>query len=367
MNKINKLEELIEKHKNGSINQSELQELSSFLNGSDNVYEKEELYRKIWNTSQSTSDNINTSRIWRTIQLRIEPKTNVPSGLPGRKKNLARRFSYAAITILFLALSVYLYETKQLPGPSPSSSIAAPGIIEYSVPYGSKSELLLSDGTQIWLNSGSKIRFHDDFSQKTRTVYLEGEAFFEVAKNKEVPFYVKTPHLNIKVFGTSFNVKAFKEEDLIETTLITGSVMLEKTDDKGNIIKKLELKPNQMASYSSKLGKITITAHELNEPKKLRSRKPAYIETKNQELLPEIKMAIAWKDNLLTFKGEDIDNLILKLQRWYNVEIVLKNDKLRKCRFTGAFDNETIEQALEALKLTTPFSYSMHENKIVIY
>ena len=175
--------------------------------------------------------------------------------------------------------------------------------------------------------------------------------------------------MNIRVFGTRFNVKSFQEEKNIETTLISGSIVIEKTDHRGNIIQNVRLKPNQIVSYSKENEKFLIRTSENNPEKKPEAGRnvPEPITIAEPKIKQTIDMAISWKDNKLTFKRDSIYGLITKLQRWYDVEITLENKDLKNSTFTGTFDNETIEQALDALKLTTHFSYSIDKNRIIIY
>lgn len=361
-----RLAELIEKYKAGTLSEKEIIQLTDLLNNSNYNPDEEKYYKHLWDESNSEDIKLNSDRIWLTIRNKIQINPNSHSSKKAYRKLYLNLLSYAAVILIMLLSSWYYFNYIS---PTIDTSTLSSAVKEYIVPYGSKSKLLLSDGTQIWLNSGSKLFFDNYYNKKNRTVYLQGEAFFDVTENKEKPFYVKTNNIDIKVFGTSFNVKAFKEDETIETTLISGSVMLEKKDEYGNVIHTVQMKPNQIASYSLKKEKIVLTStaycpNEFHNPEHSKTNKSEeYI---SENISPEAKMAIAWKDNLLSFKGETIENLILKLQRWYDVEIILQNESLKNCRFTGAFDNETIEQALEALKLIAPFSYSIHENKIVI-
>jgi ferric-dicitrate binding protein FerR (iron transport regulator) len=234
----------------------------------------------------------------------------------------------------------------------------------------------LADGTTIWLNSATTIRYPDKFKNNRRDVYIEGEAYFEVAKDKKRPFTVHSSDMDMVVLGTSFNVKSYPDEGTIETTLVEGSVRIEKKMKSGKI-KYVSLKPNQQVTLIKEEGRILLT--DLNEDKveKLAvaeqqesdSLKVTTIKRKERIVVVENidpNVFIAWKSNRLEFKDEIFESIAVKLERWYNVEISIKNEKLKKIKFTGTFENETIEQAFEALRLTTRFKYKFNKNKIII-
>lgn len=367
MKKEKRLRELISKYQQDLLSHSDLKELIEILEDDTFTFEKEKILKGIWNETENYNHSIDSGKIWNKIKDNINSNSAIKlTTTDQRLKEKYKWFSYAAVLVLAIGIFWYTFEYSGLF--KTLSAYPRPVVSEYVVPYGSKSKIILSDSTKIWLNSGSKLRFDSDYNLNSRTVYLDGEAFFDVTSNKELPFYVKTNRINVKVYGTKFNVKAFHEDETIETTLISGSVVLEKTNENGDVIQHFKLKPNQIASYSQKLGKITLFSEAEPEHKQstLQKKSPA-IKSINPEISQDIKMAIAWKDNQLNFKGETFDNLILKLQRWYNVKITLKNEKLKDYRFTGTFDNETIEQALDALQHTTHFNFTIKENKIIIY
>lgn len=357
-----RLIELIEKSKRNTLSYSESSELYQILNKlTPDSYGKE--LKHLWETTNGKDNRVNSDKIWKALKEKTIPNTQNRFKLSDYRKSYYYKITAYVAVIALIILSTWIIIENQLLHPDKAVSLS---FNEYSVPYGSKSQLSLTDGTKIWLNSGSKIRLNNNYDHDTRTVYLDGEAYFEVATNKKRPFYVITNGINIKVFGTSFNVKAFSDEEIIETTLVSGSVMIEEKDQSGKVIRNYRMKPNQIISYSQKQKSHTlITDKQSNQLHTDKTTSEANVDTQN--ISNEIEMAIAWKDNRLTFKSETIEDLILKLQRWYNVEITLKNESLKNCRFTGAFDNETIEQAMDALKHTTPFSYTFSENKIIIY
>jgi ferric-dicitrate binding protein FerR (iron transport regulator) len=197
---------------------------------------------------------------------------------------------------------------------------------ESSTPRGEKSKLQLPDGSIVWLNSESTISFSNNFSTATREVRLSGEAYFEVAKSSGVPFIVKTKAYDIQVLGTKFNVMAYDDFMRTETSLVEGQVKIYK----GSQV--VGLAPGQMLTYQD--GKINI-----KEANTIRS---GY-----------------WKDGRFDFDQVTFEELIARLERWYNVDIKMENDELKEIVYSGVFKNEeTIWQVLNSIQMTLPITYS---------
>lgn len=229
------------------------------------------------------------------------------------------------------------------------------------VPYGSKSRLELPDGTKVVLNSGSSLKYPVLFGDKTRDVYLSGEAYFEVKKDPAKPFLVNTSGIHIKVLGTSFNVKSYPEEKTVETTLITGSVEIFSDKNSKDITSHFYLKPSQKAVY--------VKPEENKMSAKVSAQQSLSKETEQIQIEDEVKphLSIAWKDNQLEFDNESFHDICIRMERWYNVQISVKNDSVRNARFSGRFDKENVEQAFKALSAVMPFHYRIEKDKIFIY
>lgn len=277
------------------------------------------------------------------------------------------QYTARAAAILFfplLILTALLYsKTSEDPYLNQTSELV--------VPIGDKSELILSDGTKVWLNSNSRLVFNDFNHQKIREVMLSGEAYFDVAHDKDKPFIVNTNEINIKVFGTEFNVKAYPGEKHIETTLVKGIISVSGKYGKIGGNETVILRPNQKLT-------ITKTEKSLNtEISDFRTdiadnEKKELIKTKKFEANLDLKKQVqtdvitAWKDKKLLFRDESFENVATKMERWYDVDIHFENEKLKDFKYWGSFDDETIEQALEALRLTTPFNYTLKKRDVYI-
>lgn len=175
------------------------------------------------------------------------------------------------------------------------------------IPFGQRHKILLSDGTLVQLNAGSKLTFPAAFSGKTREVYLSGEAFFEVSKNPKIPFVVNTDHLNIKVLGTTFNVTAYQDEQYTTAVLVEGSVNVAQT---GMASKAYILAPGQGCIYSN-------------------------IDNSSQVRNVDVDDYILWKDGLYNFKNMPLSDLVSRVRKYYNISVQIENEKLASTSVTG--------------------------------
>ncbi|MFH7015426.1 FecR family protein [Flavobacterium sp. FlaQc-47] len=209
------------------------------------------------------------------------------------------------------------------------------------VPYGKKFKLVLSDGTVVSLNSGTTLKYPEQFGiHSKRSVYLTGEAFFEVAKDKEHPFIVNANEVDIEVLGTKFNVSAYPENPTVNGTLVEGSIQMYEVENNQNVVL---LKPNQMATWQKNSKKITTKEVD-----------PAFFS--------------AWTKGELAFKDTPFSTIAKIIQRTYDVEIINENAVLAKQNFTGTIkiSESSVENILELLKRDTPFNYSIKQNTITI-
>lgn len=229
--------------------------------------------------------------------------------------------------------------------------------IEIIAGKGIRKEIKLPDGTLVRLNSDSKISYEIDMqNMDQRDVSLTGEAFFKVAHDKERPFVVKTSKIAIKVLGTEFNVKEYPGDQESETTLLKGSIELTVN---GRSDQKFVLKPSEKFALVEKKEKQA----DKNSNSVLMIENISPVKLGDQEYIEET----SWIENKLVFQNESLEDLIPKLERWYNVRIILNDPTIKSYRFTGIFINENINQALEAMQLIKSFNYKLTENEVKIY
>ena len=209
---------------------------------------------------------------------------------------------------------------------------------ELIVPKGGEFTLTLSDGTKVWLNSQSKIRYPVIFNDITREVYLEGEAYFEVAKDPQHPFHVNARNgVNIEVLGTSFNVRSYTDENAIETVLEEGSVRMSQGKDA------VILSPGNKAVYLP------------NEPIQLT--------TVNTELYT------AWRHGQYIFMEESVENILKQLSRWYDIEVFYSNEAAKSVVFSGDVRKyDDINTLLEAMEIAGGIHFRINgKTQIVSY
>ncbi|WP_236974154.1 FecR family protein [Membranihabitans maritimus] len=208
-----------------------------------------------------------------------------------------------------------------------------------AVPYGKKFELVLSDGSHIYLNSGSRLRYPVQFLKNTpRDVYLDGEAYFTVSRDKSRPFTVRTGEMDTRVFGTKFNVSSYENDQNTYTVLVEGSVGVYNSgnDDNGESMK---LIPGQRAIFEK--GSIGIEE-------------------------ADIAKYTAWVEGKLLFTDDRFDLILKKLERHFDVEIDNQFGEINGRRFTGTFRNETLDQILKVFRAHTSFKYEKNGDKITI-
>ncbi len=242
-------------------------------------------------------------------------------------------------------------------------------INEINVNPGARSKLTLPDGSQVWVNSDSKLSYDESFKGPLREVFLEGEAYFDVVKDPAHPFIVHTSGIDIKVLGTAFNVKAYSAEPTIEATLVHGMIEVTKTNqpDASKVIlkrheklifDKYAVEQNDKVVSSNK----TPAASILNKV-----TKPAITIAQLPKALPDSAfIETAWVYNRLSFEDEKFEDLAIRMERWFNVEINIRHEKLQSYKLTGSFENETIEEALKELQYLVPFKYKMNGKEITI-
>lgn len=210
---------------------------------------------------------------------------------------------------------------------------------ELHIPIGGEYKLVLEDGTKIWLNSATTLKYPSRFSGQKREVYLEGEAYFEVVSSPDYPFEVHTSKMTMHVVGTSFNVMAYKDEAIIQTTLVEGKVNL---NSKLVDLEGFVLHPGQQSVMDVVAKQMEV---KMVDP---------YVYT-------------AWKDGLFMFYNEDLGSITRKLSRWYNIDIEFETSSTKNMRFYGKIKRyETIDKILEMIKITEKIDYTIKGKSILI-
>lgn len=315
--------------------------LALYFSGHLTEVEKNELENWIETSEENRNAFKNAEKVWKSLDLLQEMKGyDVSKALSSVHKKVERSsvrslqgFLFywqriAAIILLPLLISFLIYFIQEKY--SEKNSIVWQTI---TTPPGVKSQIQLPDGSLVWLNSGTKLMYPSSFSDGTRNVKLSGEAFFEVAKDEKHPFFVDLGKLNVKVVGTKFNVINYDQEKQIEVVLASGKVNILENDEKGNRIIS-EMIPGEQA---------------------------VYLKDKNSISLKQVDIGknTSWIHGKLIFRDDPMDEVVRKLDRWFNVQIEISDRDIGSYIYTATFQNETIEQVLNLITRTSPVEYSI--------
>jgi len=350
---------LVPGYLNGELTADETSELISWmkLDSANKIYFDE--CCEIWITSKASLKHPGynfQSGFWKFKQ-KIKPGEDL--SVASNKINLYKTITrYAAIFIIAFSLSgllFYFIGRNQSPFQKQSFS-------ELIVPLGSRTQLTLNDRTEVILNAGSRLKYDNRFGIHNRVVQLEGEGYFKVAKDVGWPFIVKTSHLNIMALGTEFNVKAYADDNTIETTLVEGSIKVEPVTD-NNISEVKMLKPNQKLTFYKEDSRIIDEAtgtkdkieENINPVQTEKSIKIPRLVTENINVEP----VISWKENRWIFEKQSLEQIAIDLERKFNVQIIFESERLKTFRFTGTIIAEPIEQVLEVMSISAPINFKL--------
>ena len=321
---MEKQNNILEKYIRGSISEEEYNELQQQIqNDSDNSVG--DMLNECW------QKDLNIHVMPRAAKERTRRLVNEKIKKDMRRVWFKRASTIAAsILVPVLIIStVYFYKEmdhyKQIPN-----------IV--SVNIGQRAGITLPDGTIVHLNSESKLTYTPDFNGKLREVVLEGEAFFEVTPNKEKPFIVKTSVFDVEVLGTSFNVSVYNDENIVETALMEGKVKLTM---QGCPSKPVYLTPSQKFIYSRSDRQGTIS-------------------------IMEGDTELAWKQGILAFNAEPLEEVFRKIERWYGVTMHYDKESLVNDNFTGQFKMISIQEMMNILRMHYNLKFKIENNDIYI-
>lgn len=321
-------------------NEASLDEKQEFYRGLGENKEEEKLFyevKSLWLRTSKTKTILNVETEFENLWKKINPAAKKKSFTIGQKV-----WQYAAAILLLLCIGglsgYFLSERKSI-------VIADSGIQKYTATKGSVSTVEFADGTKIWLNSGSELTYHEDHQTKQRLAELHGEAFFEVKHREDFPMFIKVNKIIVRDLGTTFNIKAYNENNTVETSLVEGKVDI--LSEKGGA-PVTSLNPGESAIYNSDDNKIVIKPFQSN-------------------------VLSAWRDGKFVIRDQRLDDIFNEIGRWYDVEFRFQNQALRDYRYTGNIKKSTTAQhVLKMLKLTAKFNYKIIEKPdtpdvIIIY
>ena len=351
---------LLSRNLSGDATEQDKEELNQLLQQHPELMQQYDMLHQLWPVNAPAGEEpVTNDKLNRILQLAEAEAALGQSATPVIRIKKRRKLYWAAAIVTALAVSAWVLVTWN----NKQQALAANEVV---APKGSKTRTILPDGSTVWLNAGSRI-VYANFNGPEREITLEGEAFFDVVQvlspgtHKKKPFIVHAGAIDIRVLGTAFNVKSYPEEKTIETTLIRGLVQItRKGDTKGAPV---FLHPNEkiVLPASSTEG---ATA---NEPVTATSE-PAIkqIIHIDSTIKDSDHIETAWVYNRLEFRGDNFEQLALKLERWYNIKIYFEDAAARQLKFNGSLQNETVEQAFAALKEAVAFEVRIVNNEVFI-
>ena len=317
--------------------------LAGYFSGTLNDQEKQAIEKWAEESEKNRYTFKSAGKVWQSVELLREMKGyDTPAALNNVNRKIAAAPSektggflfywqrIAAILLLpvLLAAGAYFFTGRN----KGVNSVVWQTI---TTPPGIKSKTQLPDGTQVWLNSGSSLQFPSSFGESERNVRLTGEAFFDVVKNERQPFLVNLGKIGVKVLGTRFDVINYDDESQTEIVLKSGKVSLfERKGKKMHVI--TEIRPGQQAIYKRAENKLAI-----------------------QDV--DTEKYISWINGRLVFRDDPMDEVVRKLDRWFNVDIEFADPEISQYVYTATFQHENINQILELFKRTSPVEYQIKE------
>ncbi len=366
---------LIAKKLSGEAMEDELQELEMQLRKSPELHYPMQTIIDLWRSEQGSGQqeahhafNRHIERM-QHLNVDYEPRPEDAATDTNKGEKYKRHFLWFAFSIsVVVCASFFGFKFLRTDAAVSANSLrhAEKAISEVSTKNGFKTNLILPDGTKVWLNAGSSLTYDSAYGKSIREVALSGEAFFDVVKNKEKPFVIHTSKINIKVLGTEFNVRSYPTDKTTEASLIRGSIEVTFKDKPD---KKIILKPNEkiVVENFGRVGKIIETSHQ--DHAGMVSEVPgAAVKNLTYQYKTGAIIETSWVENKLIFQDESFEDIARQLERWYGVSITFENSQLKANHLTGNFKNETIRQALDALKFTATFNYEIdNSNNITIF
>lgn len=366
--------ELLARKIAGEASERELLELEQALKTHPHLHFPLNTFSDLWQpNNQKSIENQEVEKAWEKHAARMKEMGHLvgqqelpPSFetvlIEGSRKSHRRIYYWAAAATLVLTLLGWWAW-------GPSSSTAENLALnnkkepksEVSTKYGSKTRIQLPDGTQVWLNAGSKLNYTNEYGKTLREVQLIGEGFFDVVKNPQMPFVIHTSAIDVKVLGTEFNVRSYPGDKTTETSLVRGSVEV--------IVRK---RPNE--KYILKPNEKLVVLNEDASPIRASMPRPKpvvepiiAIRKLTYKEGDSISVETAWAYNKLSFVDEPFVEVAKKMERWYDVTFEFRNTGLEELRLQGSFINETLPVAMEALKYSFRFKYEIKGKKVIVY
>lgn len=328
--------ELLRRFLQDECSEDEYRQVKNWVNASENEEEVLSFIEKHWRpeSGQQGQETINYDKIFGRVKTDIAVKRTTTKHFPTRQAIVSQWLKIAAVLLLPALMVGTYYLIRHQPE-------------EQAIAYeqktnqrGQKSKISLPDGTVVWLNAASSLRYVSDFLDGKREVVLEGEAFFDVAENERLPFKVITGEVETVALGTSFNINAFPENRTLGIALVTGKVAVSH-QHRAHVAGEIILDPGEKVLFDP----VTDDFNKLNF---------------------DYRKEVSWKQGIIYFENADIEYIRATLERWFNVDLVFSNQPKRPWHFSGEFDNSSLERVLERMAYTERFSFEISDNTVTI-
>lgn len=321
------IHELAIRYFEGCIAQAEEKLLFDYIGQTEENRTRFRQWEKEWKSTNEGDEQ--TMQEWQRLQCRLRTQEAVMPMLPRRHFSIWRRVAAVAVIVLLTAAGTLGIRSMV-------SLSSAEDFFVFEAPYGEKSKMTLADGTVVWLNAGSVLKYSDKFNERNRKVILHGEAYFEVTRKEKAEFTVQTCGYDVVVKGTKFDVSAYPEDSVVTTALLEGSVEIYRGEQR------IEMKPGEMVKLDMVTGKFTRTRNDVKQWK-------------------------AWSENRIEFEDITLKELVTKLSRQYDVNIRLESEQVGAKRFRISLRNrETIGEVMTALQEIIPITVERRGKDIYI-
>lgn len=356
---INNIWLLISKKLNNEASPEELEELAQLIKEDTEGIYPMDLLEYIGKNSFSSSDQENqpTKEKWELLKTMLADSDNqdasvlhMDNNAPANKTPIYKYALLIAASLLVICSGAFLLNNRARHSDS---------ITQITAPRGAISNIQLPDGSKVVLNSGSKISYNNSFNSEHRELYLSGEAFFDVVKDAKHPFIVTTQTIRIKVLGTRFNVRSYPNDKTSEASLLRGSIELTVLR---NPDRQIILKPTEKLTVTNVTDDV-ISNPSATHKNKLQSIELSQIHEIKQDSLP---VEAIWMENKIVFDGLEFEDIAKMMERKYNVSFEFKNERIRKLKFTGKFQNLPLDVALRQLQIIEKFNFKINTNQVII-
>ena len=357
---------LLTKELCNELTDAEREELTELLRENKGYRDQKEILKEYWEKEKDENEAnaamfkkvIDKIRVIEKIK-REEEAIDIP------KRRIGRTLWYSAAAVLLLIAGPYAWRHFQ-PKRTTTPALATPWLQMSTRPV-RKSVLTLPDGTTVALNSATTIKYPEHFSDSAREVYLDGEAYFTVVKDPLHPFIIHAGKMNIRVLGTDFNVKSYQNEALSEASLIRGSIEVTLNDRPSD---RIILKPKEKLIVQNSLSIMKRVPAGTGISVQDSAAKGTRYSLTNLTYFPNNDKTVvetSWVENKLVFSDKDFAQLSGQLERWYGVHIEFANEQVKKYRFTGFFEKESLPEALNVLKMIEHFNYRISDSTVFIF